>query len=325
MKHIGRARNRGAKLLLALAFTLQAGLAAAQAFPARPIKIITPFAVGGASDIVARVIGERMAASLGQPVIVENRAGAGGAIGMDAVANADPDGYTIGLTTASALVVLPLAKPSLTYPQRLIPLGYICNVPLVLAARANLKANTLRDLVTLAKAQPGQLKYGSSGTGGLQHVLGEKLKDVARVDLLHVPYKGDAQLIPALLAEEIDVAFVTAAVATTIKSGRVKGLAIVGTQRIPELPDVPTPAEAGLPELGVDSFYGLVVATRTPQPIVDKLADAMIAAVKAPEVQNRLRSLSLIPVGRGSDAFTQVIRENRDAWSKVIGKMDLKE
>lgn len=318
-------RKSATRLFLALALAVPAEFAFAQEFPTKVIKMITPFAPGGASDIVAHVIAERMAVSLGQPVIVENRAGAGGAIGMDAVANAEPDGYIIGLTTASAFVVLPLTKPALTYPQRLIPLGHVCNVPLILAARANLKANTPSALAALAKAQPGRISYGSSGAGGLQHVMGEKFNDVAGINMLHVPYKGDAQLVPALMAEQIDIAFLTASVVAMIKSGKVKGLAIVGTQRMPDLPDIPTVGEAGFPEIGVDSFYGLVITARTPRPILSKLADAMIAAVRIPEVQSRMRSLYLIPVGTGPEAFTEVIRQNKDAWSKVISKMNLKE
>lgn len=331
--HIRRGHRRGAlrrTLLCGLALVaagavLLAPTVAAQAFPEKPIKMITPFATGGASDVIARIVATKMTSTLGQPVVVDNKAGAGGAIGMEAVAQAAPDGYTIAFNTTSTIIVVPLTRPDLTYPKRLMAVGHICNVPLVFIARPGLEANSVAELVALARRNPGKISYGSSGIGGLPHVMGEGFKLAANVDMLHVPYKGDAQNIPAVLSGELDTAFVAVASAQAmIESGKIKGLAIAGSKRAPGLPNVPTFAEAGYPDSSIDTTYGLLAPIGTPKAIVDKIADAMISAVNAPDVQDQLRRMNVIPVGAGAGAYTEVLRRDTESWAKVVGKMDLK-
>ena len=315
-----------APILTLLGALLVAAPALGQDFPSHSLKIITPFATGGASDVVARIVAEKMASSLGQPVVVENRVGAGGAIAMEAVARAEPDGYTIGFTSSSALVVVPLTKPTLTYPRELKPVSHLCNVPIIMVTRATLPVTKVSDLVQLAKKSPGKLNYGSSGIGGLPHVMGENFNNIAGVRLFHVPYKGDSQEITALLSGDLDTAFLaTASVTSLIESGKLRGLAIAGTERAPDLPEIPTFAEAGYPESSVDTFYGLVIASATPQPIVDRIAKAATDAVRTPEVRERMRKINVIPVGTGPAEFAEVIRKNTAAWSRVIGLLDLKE
>ena len=313
-------------ILAFLGAMLVAAPALGQDCPSRPLRMITPFATGGASDVVARIVAEKMAVSLGQSVVVENRVGAGGAIAMEAVARAEPDGYTVGFTSSSALVVVPLTKPTLTYPRELKPVSHLCNVPIIMVTRATLPVSTVSELVNLAKNNPGKLNYGSSGIGGLPHVMGENFNNIAGIRLFHVPYKGDSQEITALLSGDLDTAFLaTASVTSLIESGKLRGLAIAGTERAPDLPQIPTFAEAGYPESSVDTFYGLVIASATPQSIVDRIANAAIDAVRTPEVRERMRKLNVIPVGTGSAEFADVIRKNTVAWSRVIGVMDLKD
>lgn len=315
-----------ALLILSLASLPHTIWAQGAPYPSRAIRMITPFATGGASDIVARIVAEKMSGQLGQTVVVDNRPGAGGAIAMESVAKAEPDGYTIGFASSSALVVVPATKPALTYPAMLAPLSHICNVPIILVARASLGIKTVAELVTMAQNKPGKITFGSSGVGGLPHVMGENFNNIAKVQLFHIPYKGDAQEIAAFLSGDLDVAFLaTPSVTQLIESGKLKGLAIAGTSRAPDLPEVPTFAEIGYPESSVDTFFGLVISSKASSSVVEKLAAAAIAAVANQDVQEKMKRLSVISIGTGPTAFAKVIEQNVQAWSKVIRAMDLKE
>ena len=315
-----------ALLILTLASLPEALWAQSASYPSHTIRMITPFATGGASDIVARIVAEKMSGQLGQTVVVDNRPGAGGAIAMESVAKAEPDGYTIGFASSSALVVVPATKPALTYPTMLAPISHICNVPIILVARSSLGINTVAELVKMAQNKPGKITFGSSGVGGLPHVMGENFNNIAKVQLFHIPFKGDAQEIAALLSGDLDVAFLaTPSVTQLIESGKLKGLAIAGTSRAPDLPEVPTFAEIGYPESSVDTFFGLVISSKAHPSVVEKLTAAAIAAVATQDVQEKMKRLSVISIGSGSSAFAKVIEQNVQAWSKVIRTMDLKE
>ena len=315
-----------ALLILSLASLPNALWAQGAPYPSHTIRMITPFATGGASDIVARIVAEKMSGQLGQTVVVDNRPGAGGAIAMESVAKAEPDGYTIGFTSSSALVVVPATKPALTYPAMLTPVSHICNVPIILVVRSSLGINTVAELVTMAQKKPGKITFGSSGVGGLPHVMGENFNSIAKVQLFHIPFKGDAQEIAAFLSGDLDVAFLaTPSVTQHIESGKLKGLAIAGTSRAPDLPEVPTFAEIGYPESSVDTFYGLVISSKANPAVIEKLAAAAIAAVATQDVQEKMKRLNVISIGTGPTAFAKVIEQNVQAWSKVIRTMDLKE
>ncbi|HEY8610902.1 MAG TPA: tripartite tricarboxylate transporter substrate binding protein [Roseomonas sp.] len=286
--------------------------------------MIVPYAPGGGTDVVARLVAERAGATLGQPILVESRSGAGGAIGMAAAAGAPPDGYTLVFTSTSALVVLPLTNRRLTYQQQLAPLSQVCDVPLVFVLRQGVDAQSVADFVDLARRSPGKFTFASTGIGGLPHLMCEALKINAGIDLLHVPYRGDSAIHPAMLAREVDVAFLaTTAAIPLIENGGARALAIAGSERLPMLRDVPTFAEAGYPDLSAGSSYGALAPAGTPRPVVDRLAGAIASAVRSPMVQERLRSMTMLPVGGGAEAYADVIRRETRFWGEVISKAGL--
>jgi len=315
-----------AALFALVAFATSARYGVAQDFPTRPIRLITPFSAGGTADVVARIITERMSASLGQPIIIDTRPGAGGAIAMEIAANSNPDGYNIAFATSSTIIVVPLTRPGLTYPKRLAAVARIGNVPLVFVARNGLEANTATELVALARKHPGKISFGSSGLGGLAHMMGEGFRTAAGIDLLHVPYKGDAQAVAALFGSELDTAFVgIASVVSQVRGGTLKGLAIAGTSRLPDLPNVPTFSEAGYPGSSIDTSLGILAPVDTPRAIIERLSAAVVAAVNVSAVQDRMRQLYVVPAGAGPTPYADAIRRDTVHWTKVIEKLDLKD
>jgi tripartite-type tricarboxylate transporter receptor subunit TctC len=311
--------------LAALALLIGCGSGYAQEFPTKPVKLIVPFPAGGLADSLSRLIGAEMAAALGQPFVIENRGGTGGLIGMEAAARSDPDGYTIVYSSAAAIVTGPLMRPGRQFVRDLTPVGHIGDVPIIMAARGNFEAGSVAQLVALAKATPGRITYGSSGIGSSPHLIGEYFRMTVGIDLVHVPYAGDAPIMNALLGGQLDIGIVSAgAAASAVKGGKLRAIALTGSRRTPLLPDVPTVAESGYTGFAADSFGGLHTRSGTPGPVIDKLAGAMIAAVKKPDIRERMERLSIIPVGAGPEAYGALIRAETEKWSAIIERLNIR-
>ncbi|UYO46620.1 tripartite tricarboxylate transporter substrate binding protein [Rhodopseudomonas palustris] len=290
-------------------------------WPNKPLKLIVPFPPGGAADAVGRVVAEKLSEVLKQPVVVENKAGAGTAIAADAAAKAAPDGYTLSLAPAGQLTILPHLNKSLSYDpfKSFAPVSLVAEVPYVIGASAETPATSLKDLIAAAKKEPGKLSYSSCGNGTLCHLSGELFKNLTGTDLLHVPFKGSAPAIQALLGGQVNLSFDTLTIlAPQVKSGKVKGLVITSRTRSPLLPDVPTAAEAGLPEFVVSSWFGIVVPAGTPKEIVTRLTTEINALAKLPDVRDRLAAQGLDAIPSTPEAFTKVIHEDYARWGKVV-------
>lgn len=293
----------------------------ADTWPSRAIKLIVPFPPGGAADTVARIYADKLGEALKQPVVIENKAGAGTAIAAEAAAKADPDGYTLSLASAGQLTILPHINKSIAYDpfKSFTPVSMLASVPYVIAASPNTPVSSIKDLVSAAKREPGKFTYSSCGPGTLCHLSGELFKSLTGTDLLHVPFKGSAPAVNALLGNHVNLAFDTLTVlAPQIREGKVKGLVVTSSERSPQLPDVPTAAEAGLNNFVVDSWFGLVVPAATPADIVKRLNTEVIRIGKLPDVQERLGAQGLNVTTSTPDAFTQAIRADYDRWGKVV-------
>ena len=293
----------------------------AEAWPSRSIKLIVPFPPGGAADIVARVYADKLGEALKQAVVVENKAGAGTAIAADAVAKADPDGYTLSLAPAGQLTILPHLNKSITYDpfKSFAPISVLASVPYVLAASPDSPLWSVNALIVAAKKEPGKLTYSSCGPGTLCHLSGELFKSLTGTDLLHVPFKGSAPAVNALLGNVVNLSFDTLTVlAPQIRDGKVKGLAVTSRERSPQLPDVPTAAEAGVPEFVVDSWFGLVVPASTPTDIIRRLNAEVVRIGALPEVRARLEAQGLSVATSSPEAFAQTIQADYARWGKVV-------
>lgn len=303
-----------------LAGVLAPLVACAQAYPNRPIKIIVPYAAGGAVDIVARNIGQPLAETLKQPVIVDNRPGASANIGMEMVAKAAPDGYVL-LMASNGIVTNMALFPNLTFDGRrdFAPIARIGYAPLVIVVPVSSPAKSLKDLIAMAKAEPGKLTYASAGNGSSGHLAGELLKATANIDALHVPYKGGAPAITDLLGERISFMPINPVeVISHIRAGRLRALAVASDKRFPLLPDVPTVAEAGLPGYEATVWWGLVAPAATPQEIVRQLNAQTSKALADPAIANKLGELGVIVTPGTSEQFAAFIKSQAELWSGVI-------
>jgi len=290
------------------------------AWPTKPIRIIAPFAPGGGPDILARLFAQEMAASLG-PTFVENRAGAGGNVGADAVAKAAPDGYTLLLTTTATHAINPALYAAMPYdPLRdFTPIAMVASTPLMLAAAPSFQAGNLRDLIALAKAQPGKISFASSGIGTMQHMVGVLVEDQAGIDMVHVPYKGSSQVIPDLLSGRVSVMFnSTAALAPFVKDGRLKALAVSSPRRLPTWPEVPTMAESGLPGFDASAWYAVYGPPRLPPEIVQRLNRELQRIVALPSSREKYASLGLEPTLSSPDDLAAVTRQDLAKWGRII-------
>lgn len=294
---------------------------AQDAFPSRPIRLIVPFAPGGPSDIVARILAPRMAATLGQPVVVENRVGAGGVTGVDAVARAAPDGHTIGIGSAGALAISPRLGRGTPYdPLRdLLPitLGVLVPEPLVVPAAQPFR--TLAELIAAARAQPGRLNYASSGSGSMPHLAGEQLRAATGIDITHVSYRGGAPLAMAIVTGEVQLGFADLPILLPhIRAGVLRALAVGTQQRLPWIPDVPTMAELGFPSIDANNWHGFVAPARVPEPVMLALHAATAGALLNPEVARMLYDQGAIPGGNSRTEFGAFIRSENEKWGEVI-------
>ena len=302
---------------------LTTGISAACAdnWPSRPIKLIVPFPPGGATDMTARVYADKLGEALKQTVIVENRPGAGTAIAADAVAKADPDGYTLSLASAGQLTILPHINKNISYDpiKSFTPVSLLSTVPYVLAASPNAPVSSVKELVAAAKRDPGKFTYASCGPGTLCHLSGELFKSLTDTDLLHVPFKGSAPAVSALLGSQVDLSFDTLAVlAPQVRDGKVKGLVVSSRTRAPQLPNVPTAAEAGVDDFVVDSWFGLVVPAGTPDAIVQRLNAEIVRIGALPDVRQRLEAQGLTVATSTQEAFATTISDDYARWGKVV-------
>ena len=300
--------------------------ALAQSFPAKPIRIVVPFPPGGGTDVVARAVAPKMSEALGQPVLVDNRAGAGGNIGTDSVAKSAPDGYTLLVASASTAINTTLVKNlSWDLSRDFAPVACLVLNQHLLAAHPSVPANNVKELIALARSKPGQVTYASYGNGSSAHLAGELFKMMAGIDMLHVPYKGAAPAVNDLLGGQVNVMFAdVAALLSHVKSGRLKALGIASARRFEGLPDVPTIAESGVPGFESGGFLGLVAPAGTPPAVIAALNAAAGKSLAAPEVHERLIALASPPCAGTPEQFGQRIHAEIDKWARVIRAANVK-
>lgn len=295
--------------------------ALAGAWPSRTIKLIVPFPPGGAADTVARVYADKLTEALKQPVVIENKAGAGTAIGAEAVASAEPDGYTLSLAPAGQLTILPHINREIRYDpfKSFVPVSNLATVPYVLAASPDTPISTAKELIASAAKDPGKLTFSSCGPGTLCHLSGELFQSQTGTRLLHVPFKGSAPAVNALLGNVVNLSFDTLTVlAPQIRDGKVKGLLVTSRERSPQLPDVPTAAEAGVSDFVVDSWFGLAAPAGTPADIVQRLNAEVVRIGVLPDVKARLETQGLRVTTSTPEGFAETIKADYDRWGKVI-------
>jgi len=300
---------------------LFAGTALAQPYPARPVKLIVPFPPGGNTDIVGRLLAQKLSDSFGQQVYVENRGGAGGTIGAEAAAKSPNDGYTLFFSTTGTLASAPSMQPGLRYDpiKDFAPISTLANAPVVVIVAASLPPKNLRELIQLAKAQPGALKFGSAGTGHFVHIAGEMFKVSAGVDLLHVPYKGVAQALTDLLGGRIELMFdAFAQYEPHLQSGKLRALAVANPTRLSRLPDVPTTAEAGLPDYVLASWFGLAAPAGTPREAIERVNAEARKALAGVDVRQALAKLGLEPGGNSPQEYAAMIADELARWRQAV-------
>jgi tripartite-type tricarboxylate transporter receptor subunit TctC len=289
-------------------------------FPTRSIRLIVPFPPGGPNDIIARVVGLRMSEIVKQPVVIDNRGGQAGVIGTDVVAKAPPDGYTIAITSASSLAITPSMEKIAYDPQKdLAPVTLVARVPEMLVVASNVPAKTMAELVALARAEPGKLNFASAGVGGLPHLAGELFKLTAKIDIVHVPYRGAAPAINDLLGHQVQMTFLDLPVVLPqIKAGNLRPIALGAKSRSPLAPDVPTTAEVGMPDILAENWYGMVAPAGTAPAIVEALNRITTEAMADPAVNEKLAEQGLTLVPQTPEQFRAFIASETVKWAKVI-------
>lgn len=313
-----------------LALVLPAGHAVAQnsaTYPSKPVRMVIPYAPGGTSDFVGRAFAARLAEHLGQPVVIDNRPGAGEIIGTEAVAKAPPDGYTILLITPS-FTVNPALQPKLPYDSAkdFEPVALVASYPHVLIGSAGLPAGNVREVIAFAKANPGTLNYASGGNGGSNHLAGEMFKQLAGVNITHIPYKGNAPAITDLLGDRVQLLFTgMGPVEQHVKSGKLKALAVTGPRRLASAPDVPTMAEAGLPAYDLVSWYGVLAPAGTPRAVIERLNADLRRTMQSPDVRDKLAaSLGADTTVGTSEEFGAMLRNEFGTWGKLVKDMSIR-
>ncbi len=312
--------------VVACAMTAFTTPALAQTYPVKPVRIMVGANAGGGTDIIARILAEKYQAALGQPFIVENRPGASNTIAADLTAKAAPDGHTLLLATNTGQAIAPhLMKLSFDTNKDLIPIALIVTVPNVLVVSPSVPANNVKELIALIKAKPDAFSYGSSGIGSTQHLAGEAFNLAAGTKAVHIPYKGSAQALADLAGGQIQMDFDTTSSAMAfIKGGKVKALAVMSPQRSPELPDVPTLAEAGLPGVEMSTWYGLFVTAGTPKDVVNRLYAETIKVLQLPDVQKRLMALGGEPGKATPEQFAALVKSDYDRFGRLIKDANVK-
>ena len=304
-----------------LAMLVLSGAVHAQGYPSRPIKVIVPYAPGGLPDTIARLVGAKIGEPLGQTLVVENLGGAGGISGVSEVVKAQPDGYTVLVADVGQIAINPHLFAKLPYAplKDLAPVSLIGVAPLFLVAHPSVPASSVKELIALAKSQPGKLYYGSSGIGSVHHLATEALKSGFGIDIVHVPYKGTGQSVPALLGGQVSLLYSAGpSIAGHVKEGKVKLLAVSTVRRSPQAPDVPTIAESGLPGYDFPAEIGMLAPTGIPREIVNRLSVEIAKAVKLPDVAQRFTQLGIDPVGSTPDGYAQVNKADYEKYEKIV-------
>jgi len=292
----------------------------AASYPAKPIRIVVPFPAGGTADLLPRIVGERLTAKFGQPVLVENRAGAGSSIAAEYVAKSAPDGYTILIASPSSIAVNPAINPKLGYkPSDLSPVTKVSSSPLVVAVNTSIGINSIRELIARAKKDPGKLNYASSGVGSAPHLAALQFTRVAGLEMVHVPFKGGGPAVQAVVAGDVDLTFGTPpSVLPLMKAGRLKGLAVTTRNRFSLVPELPGMEEAGLSGYDISFWYGVFVPAGTPADVVKKLYDASLVAVQKPEVKQVLaREGTETAQSRSPEDFANFVAEDSKIWARL--------
>ncbi len=301
--------------------------AGGQSYPTKPIHIIVPFPAGGAGDLVPRVIAQHLQQRLGQPVIVDNKTGAEGMIGVDAVAKAAPDGYTLGVATSGPVAIGKLLFPNIPYdPQKdLVPLILTYETPFVLVVNPNSPAKSLADLFALAKKSPGKLNAAIPNNGSIQHLLTEMMKTTVGLDIVNIPYKGGAPAATDVAGGQVDLTWgALPNVIGLIKGGKLRALAVSGSARTPLLPDVPTLVEQGWPQLVATNWNGLIATAGTPPAVLDKLNGEINAILALPEVKQKFAEMGVTPLGGTRAQFASLLADESKKWGEVITKSNIK-
>lgn len=294
----------------------------AQSYPTKPVRLIVPFAPGGTSEVLARIIAQKMAENIGQQFVIDNRPGAAGSLGTAITARSSPDGYTLVFTSLSPIVInvsMYAGKPPYDSEKDLAPISLITKVPSVLAAHPGVPARTVKELISFAKANPDKMSYGSSGTGSVNHLIGEMFRTAAGIDLLHVPYKGAGQGLIALLSKEVDMILAAPpAVMPHVRSGQLHAIAVSGATRSSALPDTPTIAESGVPGFDATAWYCMMAPAGTPRPIIDTIRASLIKAITVPPVSERLLREGAAPEPSTPEELGKLIHDDIKRWAKAV-------
>ncbi len=311
---------RRAACLAAWAFCISTGDASGETYPSRPIRLVVGFAPGGAADTVARALGEPLSRALGQPIIVENRAGAGSSIAAENVAKSPADGYSILIASPASISVNPAINPKLNYrPGDLLPITKVSTSPLLVVVNPATHITSMRELIAAAKKSPGKLNYATSGVGSAPHFGAALFSQVAGVEMVHVPYKGGSPAVMSLVAGDTQVSFATPpSVLPMVKAGRLRALAVTGSERSSLMPDVPGMAESGLPDFSIAFWYGIFVPAGTPPEVVKRLFDAITVAASRPEVKAILaREGTEVALSRSPEEFAAFLAEDARLWVRL--------
>jgi tripartite-type tricarboxylate transporter receptor subunit TctC len=302
------------------AFVIFSGALPAQGYPAKPIRVVVPYAPGGATDLTARLVGQKMQEAMKQNVLVDNRPGAGGVIGTDIVAKAAPDGYTVLLAVPAEIAILPhLQKMPYNVARDLAPVSLAAVTPLILVVHPSLPVGSVKELIAFARARPGQLSYASAGTGGVQHLSGELLKITMKLDMAHVPYKGAGPVMPDLIGGHVPMFFSGMPPAMPhVKAGKLRALAVTTTRRSPAAPDVPTMGEAGVPGFDISNWFAYFVPSGTQADVIARLNSEVNRGLKQPDVREKLANVGAETVGTSPGDLARFVRSESDKFARLV-------
>jgi tripartite-type tricarboxylate transporter receptor subunit TctC len=299
----------------------------AQAYPTRPVRLLVGFAPGGPNDIVARLVGERLSAIWGKPVVIDNVTGASGNLAADRVAKSAPDGYTLLMAAAAQIVVNLSLYQKMTFDptKDLTPISQLSSFANILAVHNDVPAKTVQDLIALARKQPGELTFASGGVGTSNHLAGELFKSMASIDIRHVPYRSLALAVPDLLAGRVSMAFLSTTYLQLVREGKLRGFAVSSLKRAAAAPDLPTMAESGFPDFDATGWFGLMAPAGTSPAVVDKIQRDAVSILSLPELRKKLDELGLEPIGNTPAEFAAAIKSEISQWAKVIKEAGIKQ
>ncbi|MFN0305456.1 MAG: Bug family tripartite tricarboxylate transporter substrate binding protein [Burkholderiales bacterium] len=313
--------HRLARIFLVVVIAAAPSIAFAQAYPTKALRLIVPFPAGGPADLFGRALGQGMSANLGQPVVIENRAGAGGLIGVDAAAKAAPDGYTLALNSASAVSIAPYSMDKMPFDPRkdLALITTVVRVPEVLIVHPSMPAKNLDELIAYAKANPNKINFASAGSGSITHLAVELLKVEAKIEMVHVPYKGAAPAVTDLLGGQVQMAILDVPVVLQhIRAGKLRAIVMASGTRASSLPDVPSTVEANYPKVNSDNWYGLVAPSATPAAVLKRIHDAAMVALRSPEVIEQYAKVSAVAVPSTPEEYSAYLTSEQAKWGAIV-------